>query len=165
MDAVHGVVIRPYLDGVDAAATLETFRAAIITTASADYDPAQIAAWAGPEEVDLEAWNTRRSAAHTLVADAAGRVVGFSDFRDDAVLDMLFVHPDFGGRGLARQLVDAVKREAAAAGLSALTTYASRTAKPAFERFGFTVVAERPENTVHGEVVPNYQMRCDLAAP
>ena len=91
-----------------------------------------------------------------------GRVAGFADFLDDGLLDMLFVHPDFGRRGVARLLVDRVQQEAAAAGLSTLRTYASRTARPAFERFGFWVVVARPDNVVDGHVVPNYEMRATL---
>jgi putative acetyltransferase len=153
------VVVRSYRGPDDAAETLAAYRAAITRTAAADYEPEQIAAWAGAAGVDLSQWDARRGAAHTLVAVVDGRVAGFADFLDDGLLDMLFVHPDFGRRGLARLLVDAVKRDAAGAGLSVLRTYASRTARPAFERFGFRVVAFRPDNTVNGQAVPNYEMR------
>ena len=156
------VVIRPYLDGQDAEATLAVFRTAVTETASADYEPEQIAAWLGAAKADLDAWDARRRVAHTWVATVGERVVGFSDFLDDGLLDMLFVHPDFGGRGVARLLVTTVRREAARAGLPALRTHASRTARPAFERFGFHVVAFRPDNRVGDQVVPNYDMACDL---
>jgi RimJ/RimL family protein N-acetyltransferase len=77
---------------------------------------------------------------------------------------MLFVHPRAGGRGVARTLLATVKEEAARRGLTRLHTFASRSAKPAFERSGFTVVTHRPRNTVRGVEVPNYEMRCELAA-
>jgi putative acetyltransferase len=156
------VVVRPYRRPDDAAGTHAAYRLAITRTAAGDYEPEQIAAWAGAADVDLTRWDSRRAAAHTLVAEVDGRVAGFVDVLDDGLLDMLFVHPDFGRRGLARLLVDTVKREAARAGLSVLRTHASRTARPAFERFGFWVVAPRPHNVVNGHVVPNYEMRCGL---
>jgi len=166
VNPAQSVVIRTYRG--DADGTYRCFRAAIIGTASADYDATQIAAWAGPStspgtlgDADLEAWDAKRRSAHTFLAVVDGTIAGFSDFRDDAVLDMLFVRPEFGGRGVARQLVETVQREAVAAGFTSLTTFASRTARPAFERLGFTVVAERPDNTVRGVVVPNYAMRWD----
>lgn len=162
MQASEAVTIRAYRGGDDAAATYQVFRSAIIETASADYDSDQIAAWVGPEEDDLADWDARRRRAHTFVAEADGEIVGFADFRDDSILDMLFVRPDHGGRGVARQLVDTLKREAAETGLRSLVTYSSRTARPAFERFGFTVLAERADSTVRGVVVPNYEMRCEL---
>lgn len=155
-------VVRPYVPGDDARGTHLAFRLAITRSAVADYEPDQIAAWAGAENLDLSRWDARRAAAHTFVAVADGRVVGFADFLDGGLLDMLFVHPDFGRRGIARVLVATVKREAAAAGLSVLHTRASRTARPVLERLGFHVVADRPDNVVNGVVVPNYEMRCDL---
>lgn len=156
------VVVRSYRQPDDATGTHAAYRLAITRTAAADYDPEQIAAWAGAEEVDLIQWDIRRAAVHTFVAEVDGRVAGFVDFLDDGLLDMLFVHPDFGRRGLARLLVDMVKREAARAGLCVLRTHASRTARLAFEQFGFWVVAARPHNTVNGHVVPNDEMRCEL---
>lgn len=163
MGGAESVVIRSYRGGADAEATFRCFRSAIIRTASSDYDVAQIAAWAGPAEIDLAGWDAKRQAAHTFVAEVDGTVAGFADYRDDGVLDMLFVRPEYGGRGVARRLVETVQREARSAGHPALTTHASRTARPAFERFGFRVVAEQPDTTVRGVVVPNYRMRWDVA--
>ena len=156
------VVVRPYRQPDDARATHAAFRAAVTRTAAQDYDPDQIAAWAGPEDVDLGQWNAHRVAAHTYVAVIEGEVRGFADFLSGGVLDMLFVHPDFGGRGVAGLLVATIKREALLAGLPTLCTYASRTAKSALEKFGFWVVAARPANLVGGQTVPNYEMRCGL---
>jgi putative acetyltransferase len=104
-------------------------------------------------------WNERRSAAHTFVAVIDERVVGFSDVTDDGLLDMLFVHSDASGRGVARALVEAVIAKARELGLSELHTSASRTARPAFERFGFEVERANDQNWIRGENLPNYDMR------
>jgi putative acetyltransferase len=148
--------VRVY-EPVDAESTWEAYFRAIRGTASKDYSPEQIAAWA-PDQVDLAEWNERRLAAYTFVATVEGRVVGFSDVKDDGLLDMLFVHPDAGGRGVARALVDAVIGKARALGLSEIHTHASRTARPAFERFGFEVERPNPENWIRGQNLPNYDM-------
>ncbi len=168
-----GVLIRPYRPGEDAEETHTVFWLAVVRTSIADYEPAQIEAWAGPRTIELENWDARRVAAHTFVAvlgdsgsadegRPGGQVVGFADFLDDGLLDMLFVHPEFGGRGVARRLIEAVKNGARSVGLATLHTRASRTARPACERLGFSVVAERPDNTVNGHRVPNYAMECRL---
>ncbi len=157
-------MIRAYRRHEDAGGTHAAYWSAITRTASADYEPEQVAAWAGARDVDLGRWDARRAAAHTVVAVVDGRVAGFADFLDDGLLDMLYVHPDVGRRGIARLLVDTVKREAALTGLGALRTHASRTARPAFELFGFRVIASRPDNAVNGVTVPNYEMVCDLVA-
>ena len=154
-------VVRAYRPGEDADVTQAVYLSAVTRTAAADYDPAQIAAWAGAGADDLPRWDARRAAAHTFVAVVDGQVAGFTDYLDDGLLDMLFVHPDFGRRGIARLLVDTVKREARLAGLTSLRTCASRTARPAFEKFGFRVTDFRADNAVNGQVVPNYAMTCD----
>jgi putative acetyltransferase len=152
--------IRAY-EPRDAEATWEAFRRAVRETASRDYTAEQVAAWA-PDTVDLPAWNERRLGADTFVATIDGRVVGFSDVRDGGLLDMLFVHPEAGGRGVARALVEAVIGRARELGLTRLHTHASRTARPAFERFGFVVDRENPDNSVGGLKVPNYDLHLDL---
>ena len=158
------VEIRPYVAPDDAAATFDVFQAAIRQTAAKFYDPQQIEAWAGPRDPDRAGWDARRRQAATLVAEDGGGIVGFADLRDDGLVDMLFVHPRAGGHGVARLLLEAVQADARARGLTVLRTFASRSAKPAFERLGFTVVTYRPDNTARGVLVPNYEMRCDLSA-
>lgn len=148
----------------DAEATWEAYFRAIRGTASKDYSPDQIAAWA-PEDVDLVEWNERRLAAYTVVAAIDGRVVGFSDVTDDGLLDMLFVHPDAGGNGVARALVGAVVSTARELGLARIHTHASRTAMPAFGRFGFEVERANPDNWIRGENLPNYDMYLKLDQP
>ncbi|GAB3699058.1 GNAT family N-acetyltransferase [Mariniluteicoccus flavus] len=153
-------VIRPYRSE-DALATLDVFEQAIRRAAAAFYEPEQIAAWASGG-ADLSAWDAPRSAAWTVVAESDGRVVGFSDLAADGLLDMLFVHPDHGGRGVARALVEAVLARAQDTGVRRVETHASRAARPAFEKFGFVVDAENPNNMVQGVKIPNFDMHIDL---
>lgn len=145
----------------DAEPTHAVFRAAVTGTASASYTPEQIAAWCPPEH-DVRTWADRRARAWTLVAEDAGVVIGFGDLTDTAELDMLFVHPDAGGRGVARALVTGVLAEARRRGLPRVVTHASRPARPVFERLGFRVDAENPTNLIRGVAVPNFDMHIDL---
>lgn len=169
MVARRGFTLRPYRDA-DAAALLEVFQQAIRVTAAAHYDALQIATWA-PAEVDLAAWAARRASADTIVAVRDGRPCGFADLRldghptDTGLLDMLFVHPDAAGRGVARALVGAVVARALAAGLTRVETHASRAARPAFERFGFILDREVAPNWVRGVDIPNFDMHLDLPEP
>ncbi|WP_345711908.1 GNAT family N-acetyltransferase [Kineococcus glutinatus] len=151
-----GVLLIRRYEAADAGDTWRVFQAAVHGTASRDYTPEQIQAWA-PATVDEARWQQRRSAAHTWLACLDGAVVGFSDFTDDGLLDMLFVHPDAGGRGVARALVTHVLREAAAAGHHRLHVHASLTAWPAFERLGFTVDATRLAE-IRGQKLQNVDM-------
>jgi putative acetyltransferase len=132
--------IRPYVDG-DAAATLDVYLRAVRGTASRDYTPEQIAAWA-PDDLDPERWAARRAAASTVVAVEGERVIGFADLLDEGHIDMTFVAPEFGGRGVASALLAAVVDTARSRGLRRLTVRASITARPFFERHGFALDEE-----------------------
>ena len=157
------LLLRPFRDS-DAGSTREVFEAAIRGTAAAYYTPEQIDAWC-PATHDPQAWAAARARAWTIVAEVDDRVVGFSDLRDDGELDMLFVAPEAGGRGVARALVAEVLAEARRRQLSRVTTRASRAARPAFERFGFVVDRPNEKNIVRGVAVPNFEMHIDLPRP
>ncbi|MGL5406271.1 MAG: GNAT family N-acetyltransferase [Propionibacteriaceae bacterium] len=154
------IITRSYRPD-DARATAEVYQTAIRTTAAHHYGHDQIEAWAGTD-IDLERWNCNRIASWTIVAEVDGQVRGFSDLTPDGELDMLFVHPETGGQGLARRLVTDVLAEARRRGLSVVTTRASRAARPVFEHLGFIVDAENPHNIVRETVVPNFDMHINL---
>lgn len=154
------IQIREYQPG-DATVTAEIFRLAVRITASRDYSPAQILAWA-PDDIDLDAWHQRRQAQHTFVAIEDGEVVGFTGLTSDGVLDMLFVDPPSGGRGIAKRLVAFALEHARQAGHEVVRTRSSRTARRVFEYSGFVVDAENHETRLHGENMPNFDMHIDL---
>jgi putative acetyltransferase len=148
------VTIRPYRDQ-DAAATAEVFLRAIREVAVRDYSSAQIAAWGQVE--DLEAWGKRRAAATTWIAMHDNAIAGFSDLLDNGRLDMMFVHPDHQGVGVASSLLAQVERQAHLRNFSAITTEASRTARGFFEVKGFVLIrAQQVER--RGEVLENFLM-------
>lgn len=80
-------------------------------------------------------------------------IAGFGDIDKDGYLDRLFVHADYQGKGIAtavcNQLEQAVDGK--------ITTYASITAKPFFEKRGYKVVKERQEER-QGVLLTNYVM-------
>ncbi len=152
--------LRPYAEG-DAAATLRVFTDAITQTASDDYSAEQIEAWARPGRRDLGAWHDAMANRRSIVAEMDGRVVGFSDVSDQGYIDMMFVAPEQRGNGIARLLLDWDAEQARSSGAAALTADVSRTARPFFERNGFTVTAEqRPVK--EGVELVNFAMRKPL---
>jgi putative acetyltransferase len=151
--------LRTYVDE-DAAATMRVFERAIRITASTDYTSEQIDAWVatGLDSLDAWTWAAARAAAVTIVAVEDEQVVGFSDLVDGSLLDMLFVDPDVGRRGVGAALVTRIVRLAREGGAGTLETYASLTARPLFERFGFEIV-ERCAPVVRGVETTNFKMR------
>lgn len=124
----------------DLDAVIEVFQRAIREVASRDYNPAQIAAWS---TVDRDAWEPWRLTRPTWVATDGACVVGFSDLEADGHLDMMFVHPDYQGMGVATLLLRQVAAAAIEQGLKRIFTEASLTARSFFEKRGFVVDAEQ----------------------
>ena len=141
--------------------TIAIFLAAIREVASRDYSPAEIEAWAKVE--DRAAWAERRTSRPTLVAEHAGRVIGFSDMEPDGHLDMMFVHPANQGIGVASLLLETVEEEARKQGIGRIFTEASLTARPFFERRGFSTIA-RQSVEKRGQRLTNFRMEKYISA-
>ena len=136
---MSAIGLRPYLPD-DLNTCIAVFRAAIADIASEDYSEDQCEAWAATAD-DAKAFATKLSGALTLIATLDGGVAGFVSLKGADVIDMLYVAPEAARQGVASALVDAISRLAAARGAAKLTTDASDTAKPLFEKHGF--IAER----------------------
>ncbi|WP_132589660.1 GNAT family N-acetyltransferase [Rhizobium sp. BK068] len=122
----------------DADATADIFLCAIREVAARDYSPGQINAWARID--DRAGGAIRRGSRPTWMAELASKPVGFTDLVPDGYLDMMFVHPEYQGLGVASLLLDQVEQKARELGLDRIHTEASITARPFFERRGFRVL-------------------------
>lgn len=103
---------------------------------AADYSAAQIAAWS-PGIYPLSWWLRRFRRQRVFVATVPGEVVGFAGLARAGYLDCLYVHHEWQGRGVGRDLVRRVAREALRLGSVSLRADASVTARPFFLRQGF----------------------------
>ena len=132
------------------------FRETVLAVGAGHYRRDELEAWA-PADLDPADWAPRLARNQVLVADEAGEVLGFAELEPGGLVDMLFVHKDHQGRGIASALLAALEAEARAAGLTRLTTAASRIARPFFERRGFAVLAaQRVERG--GLEIENFRM-------
>ncbi len=155
------VIIRRYAPA-DLERLIDLFRQSVHRIARKDYTEAQVHAWA-PDRIDHVAFAARREAKPTWVAEIEGMIVGFTDLESDGHIDMLFVHPDGQGRGVARALLETIERNACEHGFTRLYTEASITAKPVFTRLGFSVI-EMQTVSRNGQDFTNYKMEKSLAA-
>jgi putative acetyltransferase len=153
------MLIRRYVPA-DLDAMIDLFRESVRRIAIRDYTADQVRAWA-PDVMDRESWVARRGSHPTWVAEIDGRIAGFTDLEADGHVDMMFVHPDHQGRGVAKALLRQVEEAAAAQGLGRLYTEASITAKPFFEKHGFRVIAPQTVS-VRGQDFINYRMEKPL---
>jgi putative acetyltransferase len=131
--------IRRYKPG-DLAGLIALFRDTVRRINRRDYSHQQVMAWA-PDEIDAQQWTRRFDNKAVWVADLNGVPVGFVDVARDGQIDMLYVHADHQGSGVASRLLRTVEASAAKRGLLRLFTEASITARPFFEHRGFRVIA------------------------
>src|ERR1700691_6783055 len=136
---MSAVSLRPYLPA-DARRCAEIFRASIEELAAEDYDADQREPGAAGAD-DERAFGPRLTGALTLLAMIDGAVAGFASLKGADHVDMLFVDPEFARQGAGGALIEALTKLAQARGAKRLTVDASDSARPLFERQGFT--AER----------------------
>jgi putative acetyltransferase len=151
--------IRNY-EAADLPQLVQLFYDAVHDTCSDDYDAAQLAAWA-PADADLARWAARLDNNHAIVVEDAEVIAGFAELGKDGYLDMLYVHPAYQRQGIATALYTELEQVAKARGCTVMTTEASITARPFFERMGFVVMAEQ-EKEIRGVVLHNYKMKKSL---
>lgn len=119
-----------------------------------DYTREQLDVWA-TGKADLTEWNKTFLEHYTIVAVEHDEIVGFGDIDKTGYLDRLFVHKDHQGKGIASAICDTLEQWA---GKGTITTHASITAKPFFEKRGYHMVREQQVNR-NDIILINYLMK------
>ncbi|WP_210255217.1 GNAT family N-acetyltransferase [Ancylobacter pratisalsi] len=139
--------LRPALPG-DVPVLASILRESIFGLTGEDYDEDQQEAWAAVSDEGTLA--ERLADRLTLVATRDGEPVGFVALADNKLVDMLYVHPDVAGEGVATLLCDAIEKLATARGAKTLSVDASDTALSLFKKRGYVA---KSRNTVQREGV------------
>lgn len=121
-----------------------------------DYTGEQLNVWA-TGQVDLEKWNLSLQEHYSIVAVENEVIVGFGDIKQTGYLDRLFVHADYQGKGIATAICDQLEQSVE----GNITTHASITARPFFEKRGYKVVKEQQVER-KGIFLTNYVMTKEL---
>lgn len=132
------MIIRKYKSS-DCEQLAELFFQTVHAVNSKDYTTEQLNAWASGN-INIEEWDKSFLEHYTVVALDDGIIVGFGDIDDTGYLDRLYVHKDYQGQGVASAICDALEK---AAETNKIITHASITAKPFFEKIGYTVIKEQ----------------------
>lgn len=115
------------------------------------YSSEQIEAWTS-DNVGMKAWSDRQAANHTIVAEANGSITGFGELTKQGHIEMLYVHKGFQRKGVASALLQSMEKHARTSlKLKEITTDASITARPFFEKNGFQLI--KAEHAIRNEVV------------
>ena len=103
-----------------------------------DYTKEQLDVWA-TGKVDLEKWNESLQEHFSIVAVDDEIIVGFGDIDKIGYLDRLFVHASYQRKGIATAICNQLEQTVQ----GDITTHASITAKPFFEKRGYKIVKEQ----------------------
>ena len=140
--------------------TLKSLYYDTITTINAlDYNEEQILAWASTAE-NIASLETKILEQYFIAAEnEAGIITGFASLDNQkGYLDVLYVHRDFQRMGIASLLLQSLLEKAKQMNIIEITTDASITAKPFFEKNGFQVVKEQTV-VVKGVPMMNFKMK------
>ena len=146
------LTFRPYSDS-DLFEISELFYNTVHKICKKDYSPAQLGAWA-PDTLPYTHWADSFKNRCVLLASSDGKIVAFGDIDRSGYLDRFYVHCGFQGMGIGTQLLKKLECSVSA---PKLYLYSSITAKPFFEKMGYTAVRK---NLVHrnGVVLTNFLM-------
>ncbi|MDL2235275.1 GNAT family N-acetyltransferase [Christensenellaceae bacterium OttesenSCG-928-L17] len=125
-----------------------------------DYNLEQVAVWA-PDSIDVDEWCKPFAIDYTRIAEIGDTIVGFANIDNMGCFDRLYVHKDYQGMGIAKELAIDIENHARQNGVKIIKVDASITAKPFFERCGYTSIRQ---NAVKrgGQTLINYTMQKQL---
>lgn len=127
---------------------------------SKDYDAAQRAVWSASVE-NTERWRKVLLHQIVIIAEKNNKMVGYGTLDKGNYIDFFYIHKDFQRQGIADKILAQIESQAQKMGHSILSSDVSITAKPFFEKKGFTVLKEQ-QNIRKGIELINYKMEKQL---
>lgn len=151
--------IRKYIES-DCLTLLELFFNTVRSVNIKEYSQEQVEAWAPDNYIQAkyERWSKTLKENFTLVAEIDDKIVGFADISNNGYLDRLFIHKDYQRMGIASTLLREIFSYAKSQNIKEITTEASITAKPFFEKFGFAIV-QKQQVKINGVFLTNFLMK------
>lgn len=159
----HGVLIRRFR-ATDAAAVALLFHETVRGVNLGDYSLAQVQAWAPDDYLQVRDWANVCQNRFTVVAetgDEEATIAGFAELEESGHIDCFYSHKDYQRQGIGRQLYEAIEKQAESEGHPHLLVEASITAKPFFERLGFSTLSKQTVSC-RGQSFINYKMEKQL---
>lgn len=127
-----------------------------------DYSSNQVRAWA-PDDLYFRNWIETCSNRFTYVADHEGAIAGFGELEANGHIDCFYCHKNYQRCGVGSQIYRAIEAKALELSLGHLFVEVSITAKPFFQRMGFSIIQQ--QTVVRGgETFTNYAMEKFLEA-
>ena len=131
------MTIRDYQPS-DCEEIAELFYHTVHTVNAKDYSQEQLNAWANGQ-INLKEWNRTMQAHYSIVAVENKVIAGFGSIDKAGYLSHLFVHADYQRKKIATAICNRLEQVVS----GNITTHASITAKPFFEKRGYQMVKRR----------------------
>ena len=104
-----------------------------------DYNSEQIEVWTYSIK-NKERWIEIMINQLVLIAQIGNKIVGFTSLAYGNYIDLLYVHKDYQGQGIAHKLYTNIENVAIQQGQTELKSDVSKTAKTFFEKVGFELI-------------------------
>ncbi|MGK5594530.1 MAG: GNAT family N-acetyltransferase [Parachlamydiaceae bacterium] len=150
------IFIRRYVSQ-DAPFLAKIFYDTIHTINAKDYTKEQLDAWAPESSLQAERWSEKFARTRPFVALVNEEVVGFAEFEHSGFIDCFYCHHDWIGKGVGSTLMQKIFDEAQFMGITRLFSNVSTTAKPFFEKKGFSILEKQVVVRNDVELI-NYKM-------
>lgn len=124
------------------AAIQQLFLDTVTMICSNDYNQEQIEAWVSTVEDHIR-WLDVVKKQYLLVVEQNEKIVGFGSLKKGSHIDLIYVHKDFQGQGIAKMLFSGLEQEAKRKGQTNITSDVSISARPFFEKIGFIVIKKQ----------------------
>lgn len=142
--------LRKYCQA-DCQEIITLFQETVYKVNSQDYTKAQCDAWTSGCQ-DLTRWHRTLQKHDSVVVIEDEKIIGFGDIDETGYLDHLYIHHEYQRQKVATLICNYLERH-----VSKITTHASITARPFFEKRGYQV-AYQQQICKAGQWMSNYVM-------
>ncbi|MHD0318666.1 GNAT family N-acetyltransferase [Fusobacterium sp. THCT1E2] len=156
------MILRKYKSD-DCLNLLKLFYDTVRTVNKKDYNNKQLSVWAPDNYIEekYDIWQKYLSENFTIIAEINGEIAGFGDIEKTGYLNRLFIHKDYQHMGIASAIVKELEEYAEKICICTIITEASITAKPFFEKLGYTLIKEQQVER-KGIFLTNYVMKKNI---
>ena len=136
---------------------IDLFYNTVHSVNASDYTDVQLNAWA-PKDPALYNLYGRFLSNYTVVVEKNSIIVGFGNVGGANYFDCLYTHKDYQGIGVATAIANDIENYFYRKGVNIITSDASITAKPFFEKRKYSVIKEQTVEC-RGQFFTNYKMQ------
>lgn len=110
---------------------------------SQHYTAEQVNVWAPESSLNADRWARKFEKTKPFIAMIGNVVVGFAEFEANGHIDCFYCHHKYIGCGVGSALMKSIDEKASQNGIERIFAEVSITARPFFEKHGFTTIVQQ----------------------